>query len=78
MNTVTSKFIYIFAILLSFSLYIEYTSAGSIFGDDTTNTTTTMRPTTTKRPMSGATTEKAYYTVIGSVLIAIAVCRYSI
>ncbi|CAH8586959.1 unnamed protein product [Schistosoma intercalatum] len=78
MNIVTSKFIYIFAILLSFSLYIEYTSAGSIFGDDTTNTTPKMTTTTPKRPMSGATTEKAYYTVIGSVLIAIAVCRYSI
>ncbi|CAH8600151.1 unnamed protein product [Schistosoma guineensis] len=78
MNTVTWKFIYIFAILLSFSLYIEYTSAGSMFGDETTNTTPKMTTTTARRPMSGATMERAYYTVIGSVLIAIAVCRYSI
>ncbi|CAH8605219.1 unnamed protein product [Schistosoma margrebowiei] len=78
MNSVPSKFIYIFAIILLFSLYIEYTNAGSIFGSDTPNSTTTMKPTTTSKPSSGATMEKAYYTVIGSVLIAITVCRYSI
>ncbi|CAH8642678.1 unnamed protein product [Schistosoma rodhaini] len=82
MNIITSRFICIFAIILSFSHHIQYTKASSLFGEEEPRTSTTSKPksqtTTPKAQVSGATMKGAYYTVIGSVLIATAVCRYSV